>query len=238
MKKNTILIKEDLENILKTSIKKEREIEGKEELFLDTSNMGSFKILNSFFKESDFDRFLLDVPKALIMSEKEKTLKLKPKFMEVWTVDLAFSVGSEINKVRPCIVISNSFLCGRSNNILVIPITSTDNIMPWHIEIDDNFFTEIKEKTTGVVKMEQLRAVSKGRLGKKVGKVSKEGIIKILIKIMDMSNISSILDIDEEELFNLFNTKMYENAFVENNRIDKKDDKLIIDNLANNFFTT
>jgi mRNA interferase MazF len=61
--------------------------------------------------------------------------------------------GHEQAGVRPAVVISNDFAIGRTNIIMVCPITNTDNHFPTHIALDD------RTQTTGFVLCEHARAV-------------------------------------------------------------------------------
>lgn len=48
------------------------------------------------------------------------------KRKEVYWVDLGKTVGSEINKIRPCLVISNDWINSFNNRLIIIPFTSQD----------------------------------------------------------------------------------------------------------------
>lgn len=56
---------------------------------------------------------------------------LKPKRGEVWWINFAPSVGSEIRKTRPAIVVSNSLANKHLSRFQVVPVTSkTERVYP------------------------------------------------------------------------------------------------------------
>jgi len=100
------------------------------------------------------------------------------KRYEIYLVKLNPTVGSEIQKTRPCIVISPDEM-NVLKTVIVAPMTSKG--------FDFIFRPKIKfEKKDGLVLLDQIRAVDKTRLVKKLGYVeestSKE-ISKILVEM-------------------------------------------------------
>ena len=90
---------------------------------------------------------------------------------EVYWVDLGKTIGTEIRKIRPCIIISNNWLNSFSSRIIVIPMTTKPVLfIPFHLEI--NF---AGKKST--ILPEQIRSISKKRIKwewGKLGEVSPE----------------------------------------------------------------
>lgn len=87
------------------------------------------------------------------------------KRFEVWLVELDPTRGSEISKTRPAVIISpdspNKFL----NTILIAPLTHTTKSYPTRL---DCFFNNEK----GQIATDQMRAVDKSRLTKKLGEIN------------------------------------------------------------------
>ena len=94
---------------------------------------------------------------------------------EIWLVNLDPTLGHEIKKQRPAIIIQNDIGNKYSPITIVAPITSqgTDKIYPTEI-----FLTEensgLKKESKAL--FNQIRAVDKRRLIKKVGKINEETI--------------------------------------------------------------
>ena len=103
------------------------------------------------------------------------------KRFEIHLVKLNPTVGSEIQKTRPCIVISPNEM-NILKTVIVAPMTSKG--------FNFVFRPKIKfEKKNGLVLLDQIRAVDKTRLVKKLGDVdeatSKE-ISKILVTMFEL----------------------------------------------------
>lgn len=82
---------------------------------------------------------------------------------EVWWVDFNPSIGGEIQKTRPAVIISNDFANEISNRVQVIPLTSNiDKCYPCEAYISVNG-KKCKAMT------DQIMTVSKQRLKNKIG---------------------------------------------------------------------
>ena len=91
---------------------------------------------------------------------------------EIVLVNLDPTIGSEIKKTRPCVVISPNEMNKFLNTIIIAPITSTSKVYPTRIEI--------KGKTTkGWVVIDQIRTIDKNRIIKIFGKISEKEILEI-----------------------------------------------------------
>lgn len=96
-----------------------------------------------------------------------------PKRGEVFWVHLDPTLGSEIQKTRPAVIISNDIGNELSTCIVVAPITSNvGKIYPIQVKVS------IKGKL-GKVITNQLRTVDKRRLGKKIGSLDEESMLLV-----------------------------------------------------------
>ena len=86
------------------------------------------------------------------------------KRFEVYLVKLDPTVGSEIQKTRPCVVISPDEMNRFINTIIVAPMTSKGRPYPTRVPL------KFKSKRGHVV-LDQIRTVDKTRLMKKLGQV-------------------------------------------------------------------
>jgi len=102
------------------------------------------------------------------------------KRYEIYLVKLNPTVGSEVQKTRPCIVISPNEM-NILKTVIVAPMTSKG--------FDFIFRPKIKfEKKDGFILLDQIRAVDKTRLVKKLGDVNKatsKEISKMLVTMFD-----------------------------------------------------
>ena len=90
----------------------------------------------------------------------------------VWQVNLDPTVGSEIKKSRPCIIL-NSDKIGKLSLKVIAPITdfkSNYAQIPWMVVIEPTTQNGLKKKS--VIDLFQVRSVSQQRLHSKRGEVS------------------------------------------------------------------
>jgi mRNA interferase MazF len=100
---------------------------------------------------------------------------VKIKRFDVFLVNLDPTIGSEIKKTRPAVIISpDSMNLSRLKTVIIAPMTST---------IKDNFPTriliEFKDKK-GQIALDQLRSIDRTRIVKKLGVIEKEAQNKVL----------------------------------------------------------
>lgn len=97
---------------------------------------------------------------------------------EIYFADLNPTIGSEVNKTRPVLVISNDANNKAADTITVIPITSnTNKVFPFEVLLDPKHTGLPKQSK---VQCHQIRTVSRLRMrGNVVGFVKKEVMEKI-----------------------------------------------------------
>lgn len=89
---------------------------------------------------------------------------------EVWWVDFNPSLGGEIQKTRPAVIVSNNASNKMMNRVQVVPISSnTAKCYPCEA------YVEIKGKISKAM-ADQLTTVSKLRLKTKIGKIAERNI--------------------------------------------------------------
>jgi len=70
--------------------------------------------------------------------------------------------GSELQKTRPCVVVSPSEINVRLRTVVIAPITGTIKNYPTRITID-------QENVRGSIALDQIRAIDKIRIVAKIG---------------------------------------------------------------------
>ena len=91
---------------------------------------------------------------------------------EIVLVNLDPTVGSEIKKTRPCVVISPNEMNKFLNTIIIAPMTSSSRPYPTRVEVQTN-------NKKGWVVIDQIRTVDRKRITKIFGKLSDNEIIEV-----------------------------------------------------------
>ena len=98
---------------------------------------------------------------------------------DVFLVGLDPTVGSEIQKTRPCLVISPDEMNENIRTVIVAPMTSKGRNYPTRVPCTF-------KGTKGQVVLDQIRTVDKSRLVKKLGILSKSVQQKTLAVLQEM----------------------------------------------------
>jgi len=80
---------------------------------------------------------------------------------EIWWVNLDPTIGSEVKKIRPCLIVSPNEVNQYLNTVTVIPLTSTIKLYPTRLNCI------IQGKQSQLV-VDQVRTIDKLRLKSKI----------------------------------------------------------------------
>ncbi len=98
---------------------------------------------------------------------------------DIWLVNLDPTVGSEIKKSRPCVVVSPAELNDHLRTVMVAPMTSKGFAAPFRAPV-------IHAGTKGLIVLDQLRTVDKVRLVKRMGAVSTKTLTAVLATLQEI----------------------------------------------------
>lgn len=101
------------------------------------------------------------------------------KQYDIYLVNLDPTIGSEIQKTRPCLIISPDEMNRNIQTIIIAPMTTKSHNYPTRVKVTF-------EKKTGWIVLDQIRALDMRRLVKNLGRVSDDTIIKIKAVIKEM----------------------------------------------------
>jgi len=91
---------------------------------------------------------------------------------EIYLADLNPTVGSEISKIRPVLIVSNDINNQYAATVTVIPITSTtEKIYPFEVFLPKG---EASLTNDSKAKVNQIRTIDKLRLRKLFGNINQE----------------------------------------------------------------
>jgi mRNA interferase MazF len=98
---------------------------------------------------------------------------------DVFLIRLDPTLGAEIKKTRPCLIVSPNEMNRYSRTVIVAPMTTAGPSFPTRIPC------EFSGKS-GQVVLDQLRAVDKSRLGRKLGKIGKATQSDVLAALQEL----------------------------------------------------
>lgn len=97
---------------------------------------------------------------------------------EVWLVNLDPTIGGEIKKTKPAVIVSPDELNEHLRTVVVVPLT-TGKVYPFRVR------TRV-QGTPGVAAVDQIRTVDKQRLIKKIGSLPGKTRLKLLKTLAEM----------------------------------------------------
>ncbi len=98
---------------------------------------------------------------------------------EIYTVNLDPTIGHEIKKSRPCVVISPDEMNHSIATIMIAPMTTKSRKYPTRVEI------RFKGKA-GCIVLDQIRTIDKRRIVKRIGSLTSPKILEVKGVIREM----------------------------------------------------
>jgi mRNA interferase MazF len=98
---------------------------------------------------------------------------------QVHLVRLDPTLGSEIKKTRPCVVVSPDELNEHLRTVIVAPVTTSGHAYPWRPRC--RF-----QKRAGFVALDQLRTVDTDRLLRPLGRLEPGTVVALLRRLQEM----------------------------------------------------
>lgn len=98
---------------------------------------------------------------------------------EIWLVSLDPTQGYEMRKTRPCLVISPDEMNRYLRTILIAPMTTVERSYPTRVSLTF-------QGKHGQVALDQVRAVDRQRLVRKIGKASSATVRAISAVLVEM----------------------------------------------------
>ena len=98
---------------------------------------------------------------------------------DVYLVNLDPTIGSEIQKIRPCLIISPDEMNKHIATVIVAPMTTKGRDYPTRVNCTF-------DKKEGQIVLDQIRTVDKARLVKKLGRINSIPQKEVLIVLMEM----------------------------------------------------
>jgi mRNA interferase MazF len=98
---------------------------------------------------------------------------------EIWLANLDPTIGSEIQKTRPCVVISPPEINAHLRTIVVAPMTTGSRPAPFRIPV-------LFQGKEGLILLDQLRTLDRQRLVRRLGAVEGGTLRTTLARLRDL----------------------------------------------------
>ena len=98
---------------------------------------------------------------------------------DVLLINVDPTVGHEIKKVRPCLVISPNEMNDSIKTVIIAPMTTKSHPYPTRIRVSFG-------NKEGWIVLDQIRTVDRNRLIKRLGKIKKKEIEKVKNVLQEM----------------------------------------------------
>src|SRR3974390_589103 len=98
---------------------------------------------------------------------------------EIWLAALDPTIGSEVRKTRPCVVISPPELHDFLRTVIVAPMTTGSKPAPYRIAVTF-------EGKRGLILLDQIRTLDQQRLIKKLGKINAKTSDEVLSVLQEI----------------------------------------------------
>lgn len=105
---------------------------------------------------------------------------------ELFSVNLDPTVGAEMQKTRPCLVISPDEMNAYVRTVIIIPLTSMSRALPTRVLIKATPQSGLKNDSYAAI--DQIKTVDKSRLGNRIGEISepeKHDVTTVLLNLFD-----------------------------------------------------
>jgi len=98
---------------------------------------------------------------------------------DIWLATLDPTVGSEIEKTRPCVIISPAEMHDYLRTVMVAPMTSVSRPAPFRMPVS-------LARKSGLILLDQLRTLDKQRLVRRLGSVQARVLQATLARLRDV----------------------------------------------------
>lgn len=102
-----------------------------------------------------------------------------PRRFDVYLVGLDPTVGTEIRKTRPCLIVSPDEMNRHIRTVIVAPMTTRRRDYP--SRVDCRF-----QGTSGQVVLDQIRTIDRSRLLERLGRLSRHPASRVLGVLQEM----------------------------------------------------
>jgi mRNA interferase MazF len=101
---------------------------------------------------------------------------------QIWLVHLDPTVGGEIKKLRPCLIISPAEMHDHLRTVIVAPMTTGNKPAPFRIPI-------VFQGKRGLILLDQIRTLDKVRLVRRLGRAGEATVLATLRTLREVFEV-------------------------------------------------
>lgn len=101
------------------------------------------------------------------------------KQYDIFLISLDPTLGHEIKKTRPCLVVSPNEMNDNIGTVIVAPMTTRSNNYPTRVQITF-------DGKRGMIVLDQIRTIDKSRMVKKLGTLDEFTVLKVKAALREM----------------------------------------------------
>ena len=108
------------------------------------------------------------------------------KKFQLYSVNLDPTIGAEMKKTRPCLIVSPDEMNAYVSTVIIVPLTSRERPLPTRVLIKASDQSGLKNDSYAAI--DQLKTIDKSRLLSLIGEISeteKHEITNVLIEMFD-----------------------------------------------------
>ncbi len=109
---------------------------------------------------------------------------------EIWLINLDLTIGAEIRKTRPAVIVNDNSL-GKLPLKIIVPLTDWKEkylAVPWMVKIDSDNYNNLEKNSSA--DCFQIRSISELRFVKKIGEINLTQAEEIKIALTKVLSIS------------------------------------------------
>lgn len=99
----------------------------------------------------------------------------------IFTINLEPTIGAEMKKTRPCLIISPDEMNKSLKTVQIAPLTTNERNIPSRVKISATSKSNLKNDS--FVALDQIKTIDKSRIGDRIGEISK----------VESQNVSNVL---------------------------------------------
>ena len=104
---------------------------------------------------------------------------MRTERFDVYLINLDPTVGSEIQKTRPCLIISPDEMNAHIRTVIVAPMTTAGRNYPTRVLC-------VFQNKQGQIVLDQIRTIDKIRLVKKLGRIDKKSELEVISVLQNL----------------------------------------------------